>query len=322
MENITFTSFDTLCRVAFEKPADTDGSALLVGVRGIANDVHSRLSMYDDRSELSRLCQDYKPGAPIKVSELLFEFLRRTLEISRLSGGALDPTVAPYMRLWDYSSGHPKIPSDEALIEASHRIGWESIELGVGTITLHKSRMEIDPGASGKGYALDLAARYLRENGVQRGFIDFGGNLYAFGKRDHKEPWRVAIRHPDHAYQSLGVCHLENMAIATSSWYEHCFSEGDQLCHHILDPRTGRPVSLKLKSVSIISSDAMLTDVLSTAVFVLGLEEGFALIDKVRAITKETIEYVIVSDDDCIHKSSGLSFMPEVQSDSANDRSK
>lgn len=317
MDNqIAFTAYDTLCSVrilAAREPEEIPG--LLAQAEETARELERTLSMFDPESELSQLCRRYTPGVPYPVSGLVSRFLADNLDIAARSKGAFDPTVGPLVRLWDFLADTPAIPDPEALEAARARVGWGNIHLDRqgGTVTLDLPGMVIDPGASGKGLSLELVAEGLRRGGVSRAILDFGGNLFAIGGKggqDGEAPWQVGIRDPDHGDRVIGTVPLLDAGIATSSWYEHCFCKDGTVYHHLLDPRTGTPVPLTLKSVSILSSRGVLTDLLSTAFFVLGEEAGAAMADRLRADSGARIEYVAVRRDNSILASPGAGFRP------------
>lgn len=298
---ISFLAYDTLCRVDIIADASDDSRALLDSARALALSVQSCLSMFDAESELSILCRTYQEGQAVPISPMLTDFLAQTLMVSRLSDGALDPTVGPLVRLWDFLAEEPQVPPQKELQAALGRVGYCHLELDARnrTLTIHRPDMVIDPGAVGKGYALDLVVAHLRQKGVTQGVVDFGGNLYVIGPKPGREgepgrPWRVAIRHPDAPGIPMGYVEMQDMGIATSSWYEHSFAVGGQVYHHLLDPGTGMPVPLTLKSVSILSDVPVCTDLLSTPLFIMGVEKGEAVLQTLRQERGCKIEYVAV----------------------------
>lgn len=317
----TFTAYDTLCSIrVYGARWPEEIPRLLEEAERTARDLERTLSMFDPDSCLSRLCRDYIPGVPYPVSGLLERFLADNLEIAARSGGAFDPTVGPLVRLWDFLGEEPAIPDDAARAAACARVGYRHIRLDRqgGTVTLDIPGMVIDPGASGKGLSLELVAEGLRAGGVEGAVLDFGGNLFAVGGKTGGEgeeptPWRVGIRSPDRQDQIIGTVPLLDGGIATSSWYEHCFWKDGTVYHHLLDPRTGVPVPLTLRSVSIISSRGVLTDLLSTAFFILGEAEGSSLVDQLRTDWDARIEYVAVRRDGSILASPDAGFYPVSQ---------
>ena len=154
----------------------------------------------------------------------------------------------------------------------------------------------------------------LRQGGVRQAVLDYGGNLFVIGAHQDAQggtrPWKVEIRDPDNTGSVFGTVQLQDAGIATSSWYEHSFQKNGTVYHHLLDPRTGYPMPLTLKSVSILSSRPVYTDLLSTAFFILGEEEGGVLVDRLRRDSGEMIEYVAVREDGTVAASPGAAFAP------------
>ena len=282
-----FLAYDTLCRIAAEIPED--GEQLLEQCEEEAHGLERTLSMFDPDSELSRLCRDIRPGEAVPVSETLYTFLEQNLEICRLSGGEFDPTVGPVVKLWDFLSQTPRIPSAERIRAVLDRVGYQHVRLdrNTRTVTFDLSGIGLDPGAAGKGL---IGAHQDAQGGTR--------------------PWKVAIRDPDNTGSVFGTVQLQDAGIATSSWYEHSFQKNGTVYHHLLDPRTGYPMPLTLKSVSILSSRPVYTDLLSTAFFILGEEEGGALVDRLRRDSGEMIEYVAVREDGTVAASPGAAFAP------------
>lgn len=309
----SFLAYDTLCRIAADIPAGKE--SLLEQCEEEAHALERTLSMFDPDSELSRLCRDICPGEAIPVSETLRSFLEQNLEVCRLSGGAFDPTVGPLVRLWDFLADTPQIPSAEKVRDTLARVGYQHIKLNSeeSTVSFDIPGIGLDPGAAGKGFALGLAVDRLRRGGVRQAVLDYGGNLFVMGAHKEKNgeirPWKVAIRDPDDTSAVFGVVELQNAGIATSSWYEHSFQKNGDVYHHLLNPRTGYPVPLTLKSVSILSSKPVYTDLLSTAFFILGEEAGSALVDQLRRDSGEMIEYVAVREDGSVVASTDASFL-------------
>ena len=129
-----FLAYDTLCRIAAEIPED--GEQLLEQCEEEAHGLERTLSMFDPDSELSRLCRDIRPGEAVPVSETLYTFLEQNLEICRLSSGAFDPTVGPVVKLWDFLSQTPRIPSAERIRAVLDRVGYQHVRLDRNTRTV------------------------------------------------------------------------------------------------------------------------------------------------------------------------------------------
>lgn len=310
-----FLAYDTLCKVDLFIDEDRDGERLLAQSQALALEVQSLLNMYCQDSELSRMNAGYRAGVPYPISAELTDFLAVNLDMSMRSKGAFDPTVGPLLQAWEFLSESPSMPDPSDLEMILSRVGFQYIDLDFDrqTITFKKDGMKVDPGAAGKGYALKRVADHLKDEGVGSAVLDFGGNIYTIGgKKDaetgRKTPWRVGIKDPKDSNGVIGSVELMDQGVATSSWYEHCFSIGNNLCHHLLDPRTGMPKPLKLQSVSVISSDALYTDLCSTAFFVLGKEAGEKMVKKLVDQRGIDIEYVLVMEDGGLYYSQEARF--------------
>lgn len=309
-----FVAYDTFCRICVTTEDEALAAQALTAAEDLALQVQSTLNMFDAESELSRLCGSYQPNVWTPVSPLLRDFLAQNLDFCRRTDGAFDPTVGPLIKLWDFLAQSPKIPSSEELAAACARVGYHHIRLdeAASQVAFDAPGVVIDPGASGKGFALKLAAEAIRTHGIFQAALDFGGNLFFLGGKQAEggsRPWKIAVRDPDHTETYVGTLELENCGIATSSWYEHSFQKEGVVYHHLLDPRTGRPKPLTLKSVSILSSDAAYTDFLSTAFFMLGVERGAQLVETLRRESGAYIAYLAIDQNGEIWKSPGLPFL-------------
>ena len=142
--------------------------------------------------------------------------------------------------------------------------------------------MGVDLGGIAKGFAVDEVRKIYAKYGIENGLINLGGSsLYALGVNKEQTAWRIGIRHPRKAdaQEKMAVLPLKDAALSTSGDYERFFEAGGVRYHHIIDPRTGRPAQSGAISVTIVADSSvpdggMLTDLLTTAVFVLGPEQG------------------------------------------------
>ena len=319
--HITFVAYDTLCSVTIFGEDTPLIRQLLEQSQELALQVQSTLSMYDPDSELSTLCRTYRPDVPAPVSPMLMDFLHWNQVFFRQTAGAFDPTVGALVRLWDFLADDPQVPSEEEIARHLSSVGFQHVHLeeASGTVCFDAPHISLDPGASGKGYALKLVAEHLRKAGISHAVLDFGGNMYVIGGKPQPDgpdvPWKIALRDPDATDTYIGTVTMQDCGIATSSWYEHSFQKDHILYHHLLDPRTGYPKPLELKSVSVLSSDGAFTDFLSTSLFILGEAEGIRLIERLQSLYPETIEYVLVRRDRSVCCSHGV-FTPRPGTDS------
>ncbi len=243
----------------------------------------------DRVEELDKKFSAFRPGAavyefningtPITDPETL-DLVKKCLDMNVKSGGAFDITVTPLVRLWGFYGEipkTPKLPTKEAIAEAHRKMGPGSIELRDGKLLKLKPTVEIDLGAGAKAYAVGEAMKNLKNSGVKNAMVDLGGDLYAIGLYNGK-PWKAGIKKP-RGEGALGVIGLTDLSVSTSADYERYYEvNGVRYCH-IIDPVKGTPAS-ELITVVIITPDATMANLLSTAVFVLGREKGLKLIGK------------------------------------------
>lgn len=310
--DITFIAYDTLCRIYIADPVKNEVD-LLEQTKALALSVQNTLNMYDADSELSRLCSSYIPGKPEKISEMLFDFILQNLEFSKQTEGNFDFTVGPLMKMWNFLADRPEIPDKEKIRRIRKRVGYKKIHLtSKKEILFDVDGMTLDPGASGKGYALELTADFLKNHGIVHAVLDFGGNVFVIGGKknleEKEEPWRVAIRHPN-GHGNLGIVELMNKGISTSSWYEHGFEKNGKIYHHLLNPYTGEPQESDISSVSIVSSRAVYTDFVSTAFFIMGMEKGKHLIKYLKNHKNIDVDYIALKKNGELFTSDGIKFV-------------
>ncbi len=250
---------------------------------------------------------------PVQVSDDTFFVISEGKRWAEITNGLFDISVQPLIRLWDIGGPDEQVPSEEDREEALSLINYEEIELNESenTVYLPREGMGLDVGGIAKGYAVDEITRMMREDGIERAIIDFGGDLYNIGTRPDGTPWRIGIQHPSGRRQELlGVITSSDEAVVTSGPYERYFEEDGTRFHHIFDIRTGAPSDSELVSATVIGADAIGADVLSTAIFVMGLEDGYALIEDL-----EDYEAVFADEQGGVYATAGVREDVEVRAE-------
>ncbi len=219
--------------------------------------------------------------------------LERALEISALSDGAYDLTVAPLVALWNVTAENPRIPDADEIAAALAHVGYEKLTLYGGTLTKSDPACAIDLGSIAKGYALGKTAELLSEAGVKGAVISFGGNVAAVGKKADGSLWKIGIKNPVAPTEAAGYLHIEDGCVSVSGDYERYFELDGRRYHHIISPSDGYPASGGIHSVAILCDDAMTGDALSTAIFVGGIE----LCEKLYTAESYRFEALIYTDD-------------------------
>ncbi len=217
---------------------------------------------------------------PVEVSSETLRVLGIALEISRLSGGAFDPTIGPLVALWGIGTDSQHVPAPEEISAVLPLVDYQLVQIDEheNTVFLPQRGMQLDAGGIAKGYAADELAGMIRAAGVYSAVIDLGGNIYVVGWKQDKIPWNVGFKDPLDTSQIFAGVAVSDRTVVTSGVYERFFVAEGIRYHHILDPVTGYPVRNGLLSCSIVASSSVLADALATAVFVLGTNKGLALL--------------------------------------------
>ncbi len=276
----------------------TAADAAIDAVMAEMHRIDELMSHYKPESQLSRVNRDAATEA-VPVDPELATLIQRALDLSELTGGAFDISYASVGYLYEYREH--RHPTEAQIESALPAVNWRLIrvDLAASTVRFGMPGMRIDLGGIAKGYAVDRGIAILRERGITHGSVTAGGDSRILGDRRGR-PWIVGIRHPDDPDRVVARIPLEDAAISTSGDYERYFDENGVRYHHIINPRTGRSAT-GVRSVTVIGPEAVLTDGLSTSLFVLGPERGLALIDG-----RDDVDAVIVRDDGKVFYSKGL----------------
>ncbi|MBO4631847.1 MAG: FAD:protein FMN transferase [Lentisphaeria bacterium] len=269
----TFPMMGTMGRITIYSDREDLPEKALNQVQKTIGEIEKACNIFHPESELSRLNRTAYEKE-FACSPLLWEMLAAADHYCRFTGGAYDPTIAPLMKLWGFRRKRQTLPSAPEIAEAMKQVGWNRVKLDPEkhSIRFLSKGIGIDFGGIAKGFALEKAMEILRRNGVRRAILDFGGNIGCIMPEKH-EPFRIGIRDPESPAELLDTIEMRNCCIATSGNYErYVIIQGKQYAH-IMDPRTGLPVSGVL-SVTVVTPHGTDSDALSTAIFVRG--EKFA----------------------------------------------
>ena len=265
---------------AFNGGAQDEGD-LRAAVQRRLDGIEGRMSHYRSDSEISRF-NGTRTTEPLAMSRETLRVVAEALAVSRISDGAFDATVGPLVDAWGFGSGGraAAAPAEAMLSVLRARVGSDLLEVDLAASTLLKRREDvaIDLSAIAKGYAVDAVATLLAELGFSDYLVEIGGELRGAGTNEEGAAWRVAIERPiPGASGAPRILPLADAAIATSGDYRNFYDLDGARVSHTIDPRTGRPVTHRLRSVSVIAERCMHADARSTALNVLGPEAGYAL---------------------------------------------
>ena len=251
-------------------------------IRHAVDAVDSTMSTYRDDSELSLF--NRHGTEPFEVSDSMVEVVSEAQRIAEMSAGAFDITVGPLVDAWGFGPdpvGDP--PDDDTITALLADNGFRMLEVDPTHRALRKERAAIrcDLSAIAKGYAVDRVALGLTALGLVDFMVEIGGEVKVVGMNAAGEVWRIGIERPETGAGGLwSAVALVDAAMATSGDYRNYYERDGVRISHTIDPRTGRPVTHRLASVSVIHPSCMTADALATAISVLGPEEGRELVER------------------------------------------
>ena len=327
---------NTICNIQLQEwdGDEKAGEALIDQAFLFCGQLEQKLSRTVAGSDVCRINQ--AGGQPVEIDDpRVTEALKLGMEYSELSGGRFDITIGELAELWNFSAENPSVPEESAIRQAVAHVDYQKFHLeeaaaddgsaansgsaaaGSGAehwiAALDDPRAKLDLGAVAKGYIVDQVSDFLRENGVVRGIVDFGGNVSCIGEKTTGEPWLISIRKPvsvDEPVMSqsetIGTVQVKaDCSAVTSGTYQRCFVQEGVVYHHILDPKTGYPCDSDVKSVTIIGESSGRCDGLSTVCLLLGMEEGMRLMESLPGY-----EAVFVDVQGRVESTSGAAFEP------------
>jgi len=271
--------------VAVAENSDTAKKCVQAAVEEI-HKVDNLMSDYKSDSDISRVNREAYEK-PVQVSQSTFEVLQRSIEFSKMTGGAFDITVGPLVALFRQAKESKIAPSEQQIAQARSKAGYEKLILDSEnkTVQFSDKGMLLDLGGIAKGYAIDKALQAARDGGATGAMVDIGGDVRCFGLPPKgRDYWLIGLQDPNTAVEGIGggglrlVLKIKNAAVATSGDYQQFVIIEGKRYSHIMDRKTGTSAE-NLSSVTIIANNATDADALATSVSVMGAEKGLALIE-------------------------------------------
>lgn len=264
---------------------DVDETALGSAVEETLADVNAKMSNWDPNSEVSTFSAS-SITEPTEVSEEFALVLGAANDVHEKSGGTFDVTLGPLIELWGFGPRKPEdpVPSDAEIQTALESVGQERLlmlDSDNGTLAKSDAGVGINLSAIAKGYGIDAVAATLRDAGIENYMVEIGGDLVTMGQNDKGEAWRIGIEKPEAGAQNLQlVVELDNLGMATSGDYKNFFEQDGVRYSHIIDPTTGRPITHRTTSVTVLAENAMMADAWATAMLALGQDKGLELAEE------------------------------------------
>ena len=292
---VNFTFFDTVSYVySYKGDSMEDFEKNSDAVFEILGEYHKLFDIYYAHSGVVNLhtLNENAGKEPLKVEKELIDFLLYAKELYAKTNGEMNIMMGSVLRLWhdcrENATNNPStasIPTEDALAEASKHTDISLLEIDVENQTVRISDPEasIDVGALGKGYATEMAAKYLESIGAESYVLNIGGNIRIIGHKPDGSGWGTGIKNPADTSTYAMTLTLADVSCVTSGDYERFFTVGGKRYHHIIDKDTLMPAAF-FSSVTIITKDSGLADALSTALFSMSLEDGRAVVEALEGV--------------------------------------
>lgn len=242
--------------------------------------VDSALSMFNPESTISAV----NSSESIQVTDTVFlKVFRRAMEISRMTHGAFDITVAPAVNAWGFGFKHAENVSQATIDSLKEITGYWKIHEQDGLITKDDARIMLDCSAIAKGFGSDMVAQMMRSKGISDFMVEIGGEIVLSGRNPKGKEWNIGISKPVDDSLSLNnelqtVIPITDIAMATSGNYRNFYVKDGRKYAHTIDPHTCMPVSHSLLSATVFADDCATADAIATSMMVMGLDSARALI--------------------------------------------
>lgn len=242
-------------------------------------DIDVKLSNYRDDSEISQLNQN-KTTDWLPVSREIAELTAAAKQVYEKTHGCYDLTVKPLFDLWGFSKTENRVPSDAEIQQVLAHVGMSRVDVDTGKLLLRRQDpdIQIDLSSIAQGYTVAAIAKLLESRGIHNYLAEVGGEMRVKGAKADGKPWRVAIEKPTpmaREIERIVDIHQQNgSAVMTAGTYRNFFEENGKVYSHIIDPRTGRPVTHSLLSVTVLHPDPVWADAWDTALLCVGEQEA------------------------------------------------
>ncbi len=269
----TVLAMDTVMTLTLYPVEGDDGQAAMDGLRQTLEQLDAALTA-GEGGEAAALNAAGGEWTAVPQSGAL---LAQTLELARLTGGTLDPTAYAAVKAWGFADGNYTVPAREELEQLMAAIDYTQVEVSEdGSQARLTPGQQLDFGATAKGWAGDLLRQQLEQGGITSALLDLGqSSIAAVGTKPDGSPWRIAVQDPagDNG-DYVGILELSGRSTGTSGSYQRYFEQDGVRYCHIIDPATASPARSGLAGVTVVADSCLLCDGLSTALFVMGLEDG------------------------------------------------
>lgn len=278
LRKLSFPALGTTCEVQYAAPGgETPAAAFERAVTAWVNAFETKYSRFRPDSLISRI-NAAAGRAWVDVDAEMEGMFKLCDTLHFMTQGILDPTMLPLIRLWNYKTDTPRIPTQEEIAAARAVIGWKKVQRTPGKVYLPEPGMALDFGGFGKEYAVDVTAQIAAEHGITSALVDFGHDLRALGAPPGRPAWHIGIEDPRKPGISSDSLAIVGKSVASSGDYIRGFVINGKRYGHIIDPRTGWPVANDCVQATAVAPSCLQAGVLSTTAFILGVPKGVEFI--------------------------------------------
>lgn len=297
VRRVEFRALGTHCSIQFRHPDEKTSLLFLAKAIDWLSRFEAKFSRFQPDSIVSKI--NAAAGETwVEIDHETEQLLDLATDLFQRTDGILDPTLLPLLKVWDWKTVHTALPSEAKIKSALELTGLPKIERKSGHIRLPKAGMGLDFGGFGKEFAVDQLAKIAHHHGVNNFLIDLGRDIFAKGSNGQHPFWHVGLENAQAPDQCWGGLAVSDYAVATSGDYARRFEHNGIRYGHIIDPRSGWPVSNGMRGVTITAPTCLQAGVYSTAVFVLGAEEGLKFASRAKKL------------DACIQNDTGTNATP------------
>jgi thiamine biosynthesis lipoprotein len=277
LHKVEWSALGTNCAVQFPCPDATRAEAFGQAAKAWVAQFEQRYSRFKPDSLVSRI--NAAAGREwVEIDAEMEQMLELSGSLHFMTQGILDVTALPLLRLWNFKVPQPRVPTDAEVAAARRLVGWNKVQRAPGRVFLPEPGMAIDFGGWGKEFAVDAVAQIGRDHGLPAVLVDFGHDLKAVGQPPGRPAWHVGLENPAAPGACWGSIAVVDKGVASSGDYLRGVTIGGRRFGHIVDPRTGWPVSNGCTQSTVVAASCLQAGLLSTASFVLGAEAGLRLI--------------------------------------------
>lgn len=288
--------YGTYYHITYESPSGKD---LHEEIKTKFQEFDHSFSTFNPNSTISKINRNEE----VIADQWFINCFKKAQEISDLTEGAFDITVAPLVNAWGFGFKHKENITPELIDSLLQITGYHKVKLEGHSVVKENENLMLDMSAIAKGYTSDLMAEFLASKGCKNYMVEIGGEVAAQGVNAKGNTWRIGINKPQEteipiSLEIQAIVEVSGKALATSGNYRNFYVENGKKFAHTINPKTGYPVEHSLLSATVMADDCMTADAFATAFMVIGLEKGVELAKKIPYIDV----YFIYSDDSGFNK--------------------